>query len=139
MNEIKTRLDAARKDLNDHLGIRDYSNYGLTVEDLKESVRNLIDALDDTESAPSDDQTTPLVLIEWVKSESVCGEWRSESDGVEDLKADIVSSVGYIIKETLRAVTIASHITSNEDRELCGIMIIPIGSIRNRKELSIKI
>ena len=46
MTKIKTRLDAAREDLNYLLGIRDYFSYERALTELRESVRNFIYALD---------------------------------------------------------------------------------------------
>ena len=77
------------------------------------------------------------VLIEWLDSKGIYSDWRHESDGFEDIKLCYCHSVGYIVKKTLRAVSIASHATVQDDRQYNGIMTIPVCAIKKITKLRV--
>lgn len=75
------------------------------------------------------------VLIEWLDSKGIYSDWRHESDGFEDIKLCYCHSVGFIIKETSEALSIASHKTIQDEVQVSGIMTIPKVAINKIVEL----
>ena len=78
------------------------------------------------------DKPLPLVRITWTDSASLGGHWADKTD-VEDLKTEIIDSVGFVFKETDDSVTIVAHV--GED-QVGGTMCIPKIAIVSRRTIS---
>ena len=66
-----------------------------------------------------------LVLIEWYDSHYIPG-WHREPPMQKPL---VCKSVGWLLYESKEAMTIASHITQEDDPQRSGEMTIPRGAI----------
>ena len=76
-----------------------------------------------------------LVLIQWEDSASpMSGSWQDADQIIN--KPVTVTSVGYVMKEGKRAVTVASHLAGERTLHCVnGLMTIPKSCILKRKEL----
>jgi hypothetical protein len=72
-----------------------------------------------------------LVLIEWYDSHYISG-WHREVPNTEPL---LCRSVGWIVYDGEEAVTIAAHITEEDDPQRSGEMTIPTRAIVRRVTL----
>ena len=70
-----------------------------------------------------------IVYVEWVDSSSLRGVWHGVSEIIES--GDVICrSVGYLVHEDDKALTIAAHKGTSD---FAGEMRIPKGCIRKRK------
>jgi hypothetical protein len=73
-----------------------------------------------------------LVLVRWLDAYSHESGWKA-IEKVRRRRAPLVKSVGYVVKRTPTEITLAASIVGDE----CdGDVIIPMGMVRDIKELS---
>lgn len=78
-----------------------------------------------------------LVLIEWADSCSVRGVWKNPSD--LDAVAKTCFTVGWVVKESRRAITVVGTASLNDEDafdHIAGDMTIPKGCIVRTRTLS---
>lgn len=85
---------------------------------------------------------TKIYIVEWIDSYSpTLNKWE-HFDDVEDPSELICISVGWIIKENDKYITIVSHISDITNKEghgeVCGNMTIPKKAIKSKKLINYK-
>lgn len=88
---------------------------------------------DDVPSNPD----RPLVIVEWEDSQATTSGWRHETDLNPKYELPIVYTVGYLLQETERYVTVVQSMIFYKDvsNQICGIMSIPRSCIKSIKKL----
>lgn len=61
----------------------------------------------------------PLTYVEWEDSSSLSGPWHRHAE-IESLTLDICRSVGWLVNETRRSITLVAHCSSHA----CGGEIV---------------
>lgn len=81
-----------------------------------------------------------LVLVEWLDSMGVGGDWQC-LDCVKDPEPVVCVSVGWIIRDTEEYILIASHrhdggVIDDAEAQVCGTMAITKGTVVKIADLS---
>ena len=78
-----------------------------------------------------EDETKELVLVEWLDSHRRV-EWNRDIPENEPLTC---KSVGWVLRRGDRAITVAPHVSVEDDPQHCGEMTIPTCAVVQVKEL----
>lgn len=71
------------------------------------------------------------VIIEWIDSTGLSGVWQDD-EAVQNLTLDVIRSIGRVVYEDEKFITLAAHVSTNQ---LAGVLCIPRIVIKKTKVL----
>ena len=78
----------------------------------------------------------PLVIIEWHDAVTQGHGWRPITK-ISQLEPEFIRSIGWIVKEDDKGITLVSSITADGDAD--GDVLIPVGCVISRTSLQPKL